>query len=100
MAWDLSPRPRCGYVLDWYPAYKAQQCAVEWMKVPPGVSRANISAGQLLENQCLSKLLPSSRCCNLRQLDTARFSACFSCSRQKSHIVKEFSFLWLSVEIM
>ncbi|XP_060791899.1 LIF receptor subunit alpha b isoform X2 [Neoarius graeffei] len=44
MAWDLSPRPRCGYVLDWYPAYKAQQCAVEWMKVPPGVSRANISA--------------------------------------------------------
>lgn len=46
MVWDLSPRSRCGYMLDWYPTYKAQQCAVEWMKLPPNVSKAMIYAGQ------------------------------------------------------
>lgn len=34
LVWERSPRFTCGYVVDWYPTYKAQQCGVKWEKFP------------------------------------------------------------------
>ncbi|KAI4879687.1 hypothetical protein NFI96_032027 [Prochilodus magdalenae] len=44
MSWDPSPVSSCGYVVDWFPTYSAEQCAVKWMKLPPGVSHATVNS--------------------------------------------------------
>ncbi|KAI5625115.1 leukemia inhibitory factor receptor alpha b isoform X1 [Silurus asotus] len=44
LMWELSPKSRCGYVLDWYPTYNAQLCSVQWMKIPSSVLSAKISS--------------------------------------------------------
>ncbi|KAL6469926.1 hypothetical protein MHYP_G00210450 [Metynnis hypsauchen] len=42
MSWDPSPISSCGYVVDWFPAYNTEQCAVKWMKIPSGISDATL----------------------------------------------------------
>ncbi|XP_046723787.1 LIF receptor subunit alpha b isoform X2 [Silurus meridionalis] len=44
LMWELSPKSRCGYVLDWYPTYNAQLCSVQWIKIPSSVFSAKISS--------------------------------------------------------
>ncbi|KAI4886814.1 hypothetical protein NFI96_018381 [Prochilodus magdalenae] len=44
MSWDPSPVSSCGYVVDWVPTYNIEQCAVKWMKLPPGVSHATVNS--------------------------------------------------------
>uniref|UniRef100_A0A3B4CJG0 LIF receptor subunit alpha b n=1 Tax=Pygocentrus nattereri TaxID=42514 RepID=A0A3B4CJG0_PYGNA len=42
ISWDPSPNSSCGYVVDWFPTYSTEQCAVKWMKISSGVSNATI----------------------------------------------------------
>ncbi|XP_036443969.1 leukemia inhibitory factor receptor-like isoform X1 [Colossoma macropomum] len=42
MSWDPSPISSCGYVVDWFPTYNTEQCAVKWMKIPSDFSNATI----------------------------------------------------------
>ncbi|XP_074474045.1 leukemia inhibitory factor receptor-like isoform X1 [Sebastes fasciatus] len=39
LSWSSSPTASCGYIVDWCPT---GQCIVEWLKVPPNETEANI----------------------------------------------------------
>ncbi|XP_037609526.1 leukemia inhibitory factor receptor-like isoform X2 [Sebastes umbrosus] len=39
LSWSSSPTASCGYIVDWCPT---GQCIVEWLKVPPNETKANI----------------------------------------------------------
>ncbi|MCJ8740938.1 hypothetical protein PDJAM_G00064980 [Pangasius djambal] len=69
MVWEPSRRSRCGYVIDWYPTYEAQQCDVNWIKIPSDVSSAKIYSGapELLQRRegYMTELPPSGAVQNL-----------------------------------
>ncbi|KAK3523885.1 hypothetical protein QTP70_015714, partial [Hemibagrus guttatus] len=44
MAWEPSPRSKCGYVLDWYPTYEPHQCSVKWEKISSDRYNATIDS--------------------------------------------------------
>ncbi|CAK6972518.1 leukemia inhibitory factor receptor-like [Scomber scombrus] len=40
LSWSASPTASCGYIVDWCPV--SGECRVEWLKVPPSETNANI----------------------------------------------------------
>ncbi|XP_062867413.1 LIF receptor subunit alpha b isoform X2 [Trichomycterus rosablanca] len=42
LVWELNPVSSCGYVVDWYPTYRAEPCAIQWKQFPSEVSKATI----------------------------------------------------------
>lgn len=53
LSWSSSPTASCGYIVDWC---TTGQCIVEWLKVPPNETKANIFSGK-------SYSLPTKRLC-------------------------------------
>lgn len=46
LIWKLNPNSSCGYVVDWYPTYRVEPCALQWKRFSSQVSKANIDSGQ------------------------------------------------------
>ncbi|XP_066502120.1 LIF receptor subunit alpha b [Hoplias malabaricus] len=42
ISWKTSPISSCGYVVDWFPTYRREPCAVKWTKFSHQVSNAKI----------------------------------------------------------
>lgn len=49
MFWEPSPNSSCGYVLDWYPTYKAKQCSLKWRKIASSSSKENIYSDRVMD---------------------------------------------------
>ncbi|KAG9265554.1 leukemia inhibitory factor receptor-like [Astyanax mexicanus] len=47
VSWEPSPYSSCGYVVDWFPTYRAEMCAVNWTKtkVPYATVHLGLESG-------------------------------------------------------
>ncbi|XP_076019938.1 leukemia inhibitory factor receptor-like [Genypterus blacodes] len=52
VSWSASPAAVCGYVLEWYPSFReCVGCAVEWLKVPPGITNGRIVSENFIDGR-------------------------------------------------
>ncbi|CAJ1071068.1 leukemia inhibitory factor receptor-like [Xyrichtys novacula] len=49
LSWSASPVAGCGYIVDWCPT--SESCRVEWLKVPPNETKAQIFSKNFRDGQ-------------------------------------------------